>query len=77
MIAGVIVQINSIICPSNIFLSIILFIIIDKIIYITVAVIIKIIIIAWSLNRINCSIIGVKGSWNEIKLHDGISKKTY
>ena len=58
MIAGAIVQIVSIICPSKMNRLVCLFWIILIIVYIIVVIIINIIIRALSWKKINCSIIG-------------------
>ena len=58
MIAGAIVQIVSIICPSRMNCLVCLLWIILIIMYITVVIIINIIIKAWSLKKINFSMIG-------------------
>lgn len=58
MMAGAIVQMVSIICPSKMNRLVCLFLIILTIVYITVVMIINMIISAWSWKKINCSIIG-------------------
>jgi len=77
IIAGVIVQINSIICLSSKFRLIILFKRIVPIMYDTEIIIIKIIIIAWSLNKINCSIRGDDLSCIDKFIHVLISNEIY
>lgn len=58
MIAGAMVQMVSIICPSRMNRLVCLFLIILIIVYITVVIIINMIISAWSWKKISCSIIG-------------------
>lgn len=75
VIAGKIVQISSIVCPSSKYRLIILFQFKDTMIYPTIIVIIDKIIIVWSWKKINCSINEEFASWIIISPHIAISNK--
>jgi hypothetical protein len=73
--AGVIVQVTSVICPSNINRMMFLLKVSVIIIYATTLMIILMIISAWSWNEINCSITGDALSCRFIFAHVVIYKK--
>jgi hypothetical protein len=76
MIAGIIVQATSIICPSSMNRLMFLLMANVVIIYATTVRIIRIIISVWSWNEISCSIIGDALSCRFIFAHVVISKKS-
>jgi hypothetical protein len=75
IMAGVSVQNNSRGWDSRDFLSISLLETIEYILYLTIEVIRIRIVMAWSWNRISCSIKGLDEFWKLRELHDGIIKE--